>query len=554
MSLTSVELNYLIWRYLQESGFELAAYAFEKNSKCLDYAHPKNAIVDILEPGCLPNLVQKGILYALLEDTANNKALLLTLVEALIKDQKALQEAESKTLSNEQTVMPQLNGTAEKIPEASPGKLQSNGAESSTDDMDIESHHDDISFTTEILLPSVNCSPSLAAAWHPSTSVIALGMNELTAVIHALNENGIAESVLLSHPPIVDGDSTIPNPISFVAWDPQGTMVVTSGANGEMRAWSPDGRLKNVVNSLTDLDRSAAALSALSWNHRGLLAFTIDLNNNFRLWDGTTLSLLQELRDLDPHSSDICACWLGDKKFAVSTGKNTIKIYSVTSTGIPDDVGVMCVGQLAGHAHQVTNMAFSPTSRLLASLSDVDYVIKVWNSQSSQDAIELNAAEEKLPHMHYHTTPIIGLHWLNRPSDVQGIELLSASMDGSVNIWDAFTGDALISANVFENADNYRFKDEQPELVTKNSLIFATAISPDGKYLAIGDDSGNVSIWDISVFKYNDEKDTLRCLGLFGPATESDAGVCELAWDHSGKYLSVCYQGIDSAVFEWLHT
>lgn len=549
MSLTSVELNYLVWRYLQESGFELAAYAFEKNSKCLDYAHPQNAVFDILEPGCLPNLVQKGILYALLEDTASNKPLLLSLVEALIKDQRALKEAESVAPSNE----PQVNGTANPKPEPITEKPQANGIDTASDNMEVEPVHEDASFTTDILAPSVHCSPSLSAAWHPSTSVIALGMSELTAVIHALNENGIAESVSLSHPPIVSGDSTIPNPISFVAWDPQGTMVVTSGANGEMRAWSPDGRLKNVVNSLTDLDRTAAALSALSWNHRGLLAFTIDVSNTFRLWDGTTLSLLQELRDLDPHSSDICACWLGDKKFAVSTGRNTIKIYSVTSTGVSEDVGVVCAGQLAGHAHQVTNLSFCPTSRLLASLSDVDYAIKVWNSQSSQDAIELNAADEKLPHVHYHTTPIIGLHWLNRPGDVQGIELLSASMDGSVNIWDAFTGDSLVSANVFENADNYNFKDELPELVTKNSLIFATAVSPNGKYLAIGDDSGNVSIWDICVSKYSEQKDTLRCLGLFGPTTEKEAGICELSWDHTGKYLSACYQGIDSAVFEWLH-
>lgn len=548
MSLTSVELNYLIWRYLQESGFELAAYAFEKNSKCLDYAHPLNKAIDIIQPGCLPNLVQKGILYALLEENAGDKNKLLTLVEALLSDQKALEAAQSSA-QLQVSLKESQNGTAIVLGQSNESQ---NNVTVSGDDQAEDAEMHDATFTTHILKPAIGCSPSLAASWHPSTTVIAFGMNDLTAVIHALNDNGIAETVLLSHPPIIEGDTTRPNPITLVVWDPQGTMLVTSGANGEMRAWSPDGRLKNVANSMTDLDRTAVALTSLVWNHRGLLAFTVDVNNTFRLWDGSTLSLLHELRDVETLSSDVCAVWLGDKKFAVSTSRDTIKIYSVGPSGNPEDLAVMCVGQLAGHSHQITNLSFSGTSRLLASLSDIDYSIKVWNSQSSQDAIELNVAAEKLPHIHYHTTPIIGLHWLHRPGDIQGSDLLSVSMDGSINIWDAFTGDSLISANVFQNPDNFQFGEEQePELLTKNSLVFATAVSPNGKFLAIGDDSGTVSVWDIVVSKYTDQKELLRCLGVYGPPEKSEAGICELVWDTSGSFLSACFQGAESAIFSW---
>lgn len=546
MSLTSVELNYLVWRYLQESGFELAAYAFERNSRCLDYAHPLNKVIDILQPGSLPNLVQKGILYSLLEETAGDKSRLLSLVEALLIDQKAL-EADNNSLLLDLNKAPQFGSTATI-------ELSANGDSPEKEPVE-DAKMNDVSFTTQLLKPVVTCPSSLAASWHPTTSVVALGMGELSAVIHAISSSGIAESALLNHPPLIDGSSTTPDPISLVAWDPHGTMLITSGANGEMRVWSPDGRLKNVANSLTDNERSPAALSSLVWNHRGLLALTVDVGNVFRLWDGVTFTLIYELRNADLQL-DICACWLGEKKFAVSTSRDTIKIYSVGTAGSAsmsaDDITVMCVGQLAGHAHQITNLSFGGILRLLASLSDVDYSIKIWNSQLSQDAIEVNISSEKAAYMHYHTTPVIGLHWLDRSGDVQGSELLSVSMDGSVNVWDAFTGDSLLSANVFLNPDNFQFsEDQEPELLTKNSLIFAAAVSPNGKFLALGDDSGTVSVWDVVVSKYTEQKDLLRCFGVFAPASGAEAGICEISWDSSGTYISVCYQDTESAVLPW---
>ncbi|RKP31529.1 WD40 repeat-like protein [Metschnikowia bicuspidata] len=539
MSLTSVELNYLVWRYLQESGFELAAYALDQSAHCRDYVHPNNPAVDMVRPGTLANLVQKGILYVLLDDAANELSRLHSLVEALVRDHQA-QEAHKSALSESR--MDTKNGGKGEGPGASGLAKKNRQAKG-----EYVPHAE---FSTASIVPVARCAPSLAAAWHPSTAVFAVGLGNLTAAIHALGTGVIAESVRLNHPLIMDGDSAVANAISLVAWHPQGSMLVTAGADGEMRAWSPDGRLENVANSLTDLDRTALALIALAWNPSGLLAYTIDAKHTLRVWDGATLSLLHELREPMPAVAAPYACWLGDRKFAVSTAKNTIKIYSVGAAATPD-VAVLCVGQLAGHTHVITSLAFSATSRLLTSLSDVDYAIKVWNSQSAQDAIELNVALENLPHVHYHTTPIIGTHWLSRPADVQDSVLLTVSMEGTVNIWDAFTGDALVSANVFQNPDNFRFADDQPEVLTKNSLVFASAVSPNGKYLALGDDVGNVSMWDVLVSRYADLKDTLRCLAIYGPGYDTEAGICDLVWDHSGRYLCVSYQGTESAVFEW---
>ena len=65
MSLTSKELNYLIWRYLQESGYDLSAYALDQQSQCSEYENNPTTqeLIQKIKPGCLVDLIQKGILY-----------------------------------------------------------------------------------------------------------------------------------------------------------------------------------------------------------------------------------------------------------------------------------------------------------------------------------------------------------------------------------------------------------------------------------------------------------------------------------------------------------
>lgn len=524
MSLTSLELNYLIWRYLQESGYELAAYALQKHSHCLEYEHDKNRAIAAIEPGTLVNLVQKGILHTFVEDACEGKADRLSLVDAILQDKQ-----------NQAQLTPTLPQN-EPEPDV---EMKDEPAEDDTAAVD---------FATARLAPYATFPSAVAASWHPSSDVVAVGRENATAEICALGDGGVAETVTLSHPPVLGDDADVANAITTVSWAPQGSMVLTSGLGGAIRAWTPDGRLKNIVNSVLDADRAPATLHLLIWNRSLLLALTIDVRSTLRVWDGTTLLLVLETRGPEHAPGDICACWVSDSKFAVSTAKHAIRICSV-SPGVDEPLAT--VGQLVGHANAITSIAFSAVSKLLASASDVDYAIKIWNSLLSLEALEVNCVADGDADMHYHTTPVVGLHWLTRPGDVQGNELLSVSMDGAVNIWDAFTGDAMVSANIFKNADNYRFSEDAEAVAeASNSLVFATALSPQSAYLAVGDDAGNVSIWDVHAARYRGTKHLLRCLGTFS-VDKSDVGVCDLAWDSTGRYVSVCYKGRDSVVLKW---
>lgn len=89
MSLTSRELNYLIWRYFQEAGYDLSAFTFDRQSQCLKYEHAENEkIIEKIEPGCLIDLVQKGILYTIAESDAKDDSD-YTLLGALVQQEIA---------------------------------------------------------------------------------------------------------------------------------------------------------------------------------------------------------------------------------------------------------------------------------------------------------------------------------------------------------------------------------------------------------------------------------------------------------------------------------
>ncbi|CUM45117.1 uncharacterized protein AC631_00932 [Debaryomyces fabryi] len=602
MSLTSTELNYLVWRYLQESGFDLAAFALEKHSQCLSYEHNKNLpIISRIEPGCLVNLVQKGILFTLAEgDTRKDGSDQSTysLLGALLQEELDKQKQEDEEVKYEQ----QLDANnKERFSLKSEVKAQGDNEDIEMKDGDdeVEKKNDEeveapeipIEFTTKSLIPDIKYPECLTTHWHPSTDVFAYGKDNSTAVINAIKGNVIAESVTLNHPNVLKGSSSTPieNEITTVSWAPMGNIIVTAGINGELRAWSPDGKLKNIANTAasfgieadalagypdtTETEHTPALISSLIWSESGQYLLSIAVNNQVCLWDGNNLNLIQIIKSPNTSTSEtstIDACWIDEFKFALSTPKNSIKVYSITTPQINGgqfnisqsgnlDSLVKPIGFLPGHNNNISILKFSTNSKLLASSSDYDYVIKIWKSSSTQESLELNTQTKNVG-LKLHSSPIIGLFWLNT-SENESV-LLSVSMEGIVNMWSMANGDAIISANVFKNEDNFNFPSENTATSfanKKDSLIFNASVSPDNNWLAIGDDAGRISVWDIAPSRYSGRrKDVLRCMGCHDLQilkdtldNKVDIGICDLSWDNSSLKLSVSYKGLESAIFNW---
>lgn len=526
MSLTSVELNYLIWRYLSESGYELAAYALQKHLSCLDYEHNQNKLLDSIDRGCLVNLVQKGILYLLVEDVAEGKEHRVTLAHALLK-------------SKNEVILPS-NGTVTDATEKATENTQDKDGE--PESITPTPMDEDPLFVTAKLLSLKNFPSAVVTQWHPLELLYAYGTEDSSAAISGAS---LENPIILSHPGVAsDAPSAVEAAVSIVSWLPGGTFLLTAAASGEIRAWSREGRLRNIANSPVAPDRVPSALVVLLWNPHGQLFVTIDAANTLCVWDGTSMALILEMRVADSGVSALAACWLSDLRFAVPSTRNSIKIFGVNPHAPPAEA-IYKVAQLAGHASPISQLIFSPKLRLLASLSDEDYVIKVWNSLLSRDALEIAPAAGKL---NPHAAPLVALLWLSRASDVQGNELLSVSMEGSVNVWDAFTGDELLLVNIFKNPDGYNLEDGL-EIDYNTPLIFEAALSPDSLLLAVGDNSGSITIWDLDLPKYRGASQQLRCVAMFVPE-ERDAGICSLAWDSTSTELCVAYKGRDSVLLK----
>ncbi|KAK6460737.1 WD40-repeat-containing domain protein [Scheffersomyces coipomensis] len=560
MSLTSTELNYLVWRYLQEAGFELAAFALEKNARCSDYERDDNSqLISKIQPGCLVNLVQKGMLYSLAEDEAseepdkNNLSFFGTLLR---------EEIENGNINDEDT-----NGDedSEKKRFLLKSEVPINGTNETTTEMEIDSIEETSTqtsneeFTTKIITPRITYDESLVSSWHPSTEVFAYGKDNSSAIINAIKDDSIAESVNLVHPNVLN----LINEINVVSWSPHGNVLVTAGSNGELRAWSPDGKLRNIAHLFNDdipvEGASTPNITDLLWSESGQLLLCIDTHGQVSIWNGNTLSLIKQINP--PHISDnsntlIAATWLGDDKFAVSTIKNSIKIYSVDIQQQPADI--QTVGFLHGHENTITNLKLNDQSKLLASSSDFDYQIKVWSRGSSQEGLDLNVPGDSIKP---HNSPIVGLEWLQNLNNTDSV-LLSVSIDGVLNIWNAVSGVNLLSTELFKNSDNFKISDESDVNIKQDALVFTVSLSSDHKYLALGDDLGRVSIWDVSSEAYTSSgsgpKSVLKCLAVFAAnipndlsSIDSKTGICDIHWDNSSANLSVSYRGVKSVILGW---
>lgn len=595
MSVTSDELNYLIWRYLQESGHELTTFALQRETRAhlLDSQFSKHISI-----GALVSIVQKGIQYmeveASLRDNGepNTEEKPFTLFGALHADD---QEPKGAEISNHNTtttlsIDTKVNGSSRpdssrngssssnlpddknrrlalEAPRNTDESKQNSAAEIADEDrMDIDeptttSSTKTASYQGTINLPTLPKSqdnklkpsssqdakiqvqtiklpnpirdlfsiygtgPSEAAEWSPtSPTTLVIAQSDLSATLYTFpnfysdsnpdTSSSIepTQSLKLIHSAI---DYAEEKDVTAVAWNSTGTLCATATFDGQMRIWTSSGKLRH------NLLLHRAPVLVIRWNEPNTLLLSVDCTNTVVVWDAYNGEVRQTFQhsstpspstypssthSIYPPSSSSAlapapgyslpngtdtpsqqpaqsqpqqtantvsigtdADWIDPLTYA-TTGENaSIVVYKISERG--------ALLRFRGHTQGINSLQFDMKSQYLASGSD-DHTIKIWHGKSPTAVMTLLG----------HLSSVIQVRWLSPtgiisaldPNAFGGARLASASLDGTIRIWDPSKGVCLSVLSLHE------------------SPIFACEVSPNGRLIASGGLDGVLIVWDVS--------------------------------------------------------
>ncbi|KAK9457809.1 WD40-repeat-containing domain protein [Dipodascopsis uninucleata] len=547
MSISSSELNYLIWRYLQESGFAHSTYAFQNETQAhtLDQAYGP-----VTEMGTLVNVLQKGLQYMEIEASLNPDGTEKESTEPFSlfknvghqykrttqgsgingKDTGGIDTIMAEAQLEDEKILREISG---KVPDATSSKSKKHriseggGADSSdggADEfpMEEERKRSKLSRESKSSTPALSVVEAISNALDDSPivhdpehvfssggsgpSILSLDAidkptdcqwvsKEELAVLSPLN------GIYLYSCPMSDSTAQLKVKVHIKESDELTSFKVTK--NGEIvygtfsglcRVYKSDGSLLSTLRN--EHNTPVLACEVIHINGKNMV-LSIDCLRRAVLWEvdsGDVISRLEygnEQLEKQP-TADMLRGTTADVKVssnniaAVTRISSSIALYDLRAISAGVKAQVAPHSALKGHTETVNVLHFTTTeegTELLVSGS-ADNTVRLWNVQREEPRLVLEG----------HQSPVINIRSTSKNKNI----IASGDVKGKVLVWDIVEG--MMMRNIDYTLPVYSFdffcsisRDSKNHSTVNNEIT-----KNDHVLLLTGSRDGVINVWQIA--------------------------------------------------------
>ncbi|KNE54734.1 hypothetical protein AMAG_00693 [Allomyces macrogynus ATCC 38327] len=523
ISISAEEVNYLVYRYLLESGFRHSVFAFENESQIVRKLDEYRALE--VRPGQLITLLHKALQVIQVEmhmdDDGSERDCEATLSllnphNCIIPSEatkRARRKAAAAAAEADREATPGADGATGK--KARGAKTQRKGrgrgknaadpqSEDQGDMMDVDGPTqttlDDVivqvqvNGTTDAITTSTDPVITLqssneryyVSAWNPIDDHL-LASGSLGSVVGLWNvpsDNGaLSDATLIAH------ESDEPNnEVTCIAWSPNGEYLATGTKDAKVRVFTKKGEpvlsFAHPPPGIGELPHNPVLV--LSFNPASKLLASGSASGTVIVWN---LDDNVESYSSSAHTQSIMAFdWYDTTTLASGSVDATVRLTDVVK-------GTQTV--LSGHTKDVNDVKWDPYKRWLATCSD-DATIRIWTRDRAEPVVVLRG----------HERPVLTIDWNPKPPG-NVPQLASVSLDSTIRVWDATTGNCIYTMSCY---------------VLNHCVL---TYSPDGRYLACGSDDQYLYVWTSN--------------GHLVKTFYGHGDILDLRYNRSGDRLAVCF-------------
>lgn len=309
MSFSSDEVNYLVYRYLLESGFTHAAYTFGIES----HISQSNINGSMVPPAALLNIIQKGLQYteaeiSIAEDGTERNIESISLIDAVLPE--VIEQRKQGALKGSQLKVEAHGPNGEEVTNAELMEVHSN--------MEIPA--------SKVSVLRGHESEVFICAWNPTNDLLASGSGDSTARIWNMNENGSgsADQLVLRHC-IQKGGAEVPSnkDVTSLDWNCDGQLLATGSYDGYARIWNTEGKL------VSTLGQHKGPIFALKWNKKGNYILSAGVDKTTIIWDASSGRCTQQFAFHSAPALDVD--WQSNNTFASCSTDQCIHVCRLAS-------------------------------------------------------------------------------------------------------------------------------------------------------------------------------------------------------------------------------